>query len=117
MLYVPQIPDRFHYKGDVMILVDQKSGSAAELFAGILQGKKRAKIMGTHTAGQVLLKSMFYFKDESMVLLVTGRGYFPDGSVFSFDGVRPDKFLDVEKTELVRAASLYLASQSKAAAP
>lgn len=113
VLDVPQIPDQYRYSGPIVILTNKESGSASELFSGVMQKEKRAVIMGTNTAGQVLLKSMFHFKDESMVLLVTGRGYFPDGSVFSFNGVRPDKQLDLDKAELVRVAALFLASQKK----
>ena len=111
VLDVPRIPEQYRYSGPIVILTNKESGSASELFSGVMQKQKRALIMGTNTAGKVFLKSMFNFKDESMALLVTGRGYFPDGSVFSFNGVRPDKFLDVDKNELVRAAALYLASQ------
>ena len=113
MLYVPEIPDRFRYKGDVVILVDQKSGSASELFAGILQGKKRAKIMGTNTAGQVLLKSMFYFKDDSMVLLVTARGHHPDGGVFSFKGITPDEPTAESGSPLIEDAANFLVREKK----
>jgi C-terminal processing protease CtpA/Prc len=60
------------------------------LFSGVLQDRERALLMGENSAGQVFLKSMFHFDDESMVLLVTARGHYPDGKVFSFDGLNPD---------------------------
>ena len=65
--------------------------------------------MGTNTAGQVFLKSMFHFKDESMVLLVTSRGHHSDGSVFSFSGVIPDRFVPKDQQDdLVTTAAKYL---------
>ena len=110
LLKVPQIPEEFHYKGDIVILVDEKSGSASELFSGILQNRKRAVIMGTNTAGQVLLKSMFYFDDDSMVLLVTARGHFPDGKVFSYEGVSPNERIESQDIDLIKYAAEYLST-------
>ena len=43
-----------HYPGRVAILVDHLSGSAAELFAGVMQEKHRAVIVGHRSAGAVL---------------------------------------------------------------
>ena len=82
LLDIPRIPKRFHYKEPIVILVNEKSGSASELFSGIMQDRQRAVLMGANTAGQVFLKSMFHFDDESMLLLVTARGFFPDRPIF-----------------------------------
>ena len=79
------------------------------MFSGMMQFRDRATIMGQNTAGQVFLKSMFSFDDGSMVLLVTARGYHPDGTVFSFDGVEPDVAIDKDKEmDLVHYAAQYL---------
>jgi len=118
LLDVPPIPEQYHYQGDIVILVDEGSGSASELFSGILQNRKRAVLMGTNTAGKVLLKSMYYFSDNSMVALVTARGYYPDGTVFSYQGLDPD--FSVEKPEgdiLIRKAAEYLMDLRKKVSP
>jgi len=107
-LMVPEIPAFFHYDGDIIILIDEKSGSASELFSGILQGNRRAQLMGVNSAGQVFLKSMFFMDDESMLLLVTARGHHPDGTVFSFDGLRPDLPYNGDSDKAVYYAALYL---------
>ncbi|OGX24817.1 MAG: hypothetical protein A3D10_07090 [Omnitrophica WOR_2 bacterium RIFCSPHIGHO2_02_FULL_48_11] len=111
MLDVPRIPAQYYYSKPIVILVNKESGSASELFTGVMQHRKRAVVMGTNSAGQVFLKSMFNLDDESMVLLVTGRGYYPDGSIFSFNGVEPDRMMaDAQEEELLRAAAAYLVS-------
>ena len=112
-LSVPEIPEKFRYHGDLVILVDKQSGSASELFSGILQSRGRAVLLGTNTAGQVFLKSMFPFEDESMLLLVTARGHFSDGRVFSFDGLVPDQKVVDNNIDLVKYAADYLASNQK----
>lgn len=114
ILDVPEIPESFRYAKPIAILVDQESGSAAELFSGVLQRFGRATLFGTHTAGAVLLKSMFNLKDESMLLLVTSRGHFADGSVFSFGGLTPDHLLEETGDSLLKEAAWYL--QGKASA-
>lgn len=112
-LDVPTIPDQYHYRGPIVILVNKESGSAAELFSGVMQKRNRATLIGTNTAGKVLLKSMFNFDDESMVLLVTSRGYYPDGSAFSFNGVVPDHMMDESNRDWAEYAATYLASVLK----
>lgn len=110
-LYVPQLPEKYRYHGDVAILVNEKSGSASELFTGIMQWRKRAVVIGKNTAGQVFLKSMFDFDDQSMLLLVTARGHRPDGEVFSFNGVAPDVIEPQTQEDLIHYAAQYLISQ------
>jgi C-terminal processing protease CtpA/Prc len=114
-LDVPEIPEPYRYDGPIVILVNRQSGSAAELFSGILSRRGRAVLMGDVTAGQVMLKSMFHFSDESMVLLITARGHHPDGEPFSFQGIRPDFMTEEgDGNDLIRSAQqyfLYLESQ------
>ena len=113
ILRVPASPPGLHYDGELVILVDKKSGSASELFSGVLQHSGRAVLMGTNSAGQVFLKSMFPFADGSMMLLVTARGHYPDGGVFSYDGLVPDDQVLDPKTDLVKYAAQYLLKKTK----
>ncbi len=109
MLDVPKLPPPYHYDGPMVILLNEKSGSSSELFSGVMQKRKRAVVMGRNSAGQVFLKSMFNFDDGSMLLLVTGRGHHPDGSVFSFQGITPDKYFKEEEDEkIISFAATYI---------
>jgi len=108
-LDVPKIPQSYHYDGPMVILVNEKSGSSSELFSGILQRRGRAILMGQNSAGQVFLKSMFHFDDESMLLLVTARGHHPDGKPFSFQGLIPDRYIrEEEDIDIIKYAATYL---------
>ncbi len=108
-LDVPVIDEQFKFNGPMAVLVDHDSGSAAELFPGILQFRKRAIVLGVNSAGYVLLKSMFPLEDGSMVALVTAPGYYPDGTRFSFNGITPDQVItDAPKEGLINLAAAIL---------
>lgn len=114
VLDVPRIPSEYHYDGPMVILIDEKTGSASELFSGVLQKRQRAVLMGKNSAGQVMLKSMFPLDDGSMVLLITARGHHPDGATFSFSGLQPDRMIKPEENiDLVDYAAKYLLYMNK----
>ena len=108
VLDVPRIPDQYLYRGPIAILIDKESGSASELFSGIMQKQNRALLFGSRTAGQVFLKSMFNLENESMLVLVTARGHFPDGDIFKFEGLIPQFYVDDTGSDLVYFAAGFL---------
>ncbi|MBF0486088.1 MAG: hypothetical protein HQL16_06210 [Candidatus Omnitrophica bacterium] len=108
-LDIPVLPPAYHFDWPIVILVNKDTGSASELFSGVMQDRKRALIMGERTAGQVLLKSLFDLSDGSTLALVTARGHFPDGRPFPFDGVLPDEQMSSEHNEeMINLAAKYL---------
>jgi len=107
-LDVPKVPEEYRYPQPIIILVNEGSGSASELFSGVMQKERHAVLMGTNTAGQVFLKSMFNLKDGAMLLLVTARGHFTDGNVFDFNGLTPEYRTDAKGADLVYFAAGYL---------
>lgn len=114
VLDVPTIDDQYKFQAPVAVLVDEESGSASELFSGILQFRKRAIVLGVNTAGQVLLKSMFPLEDGSMLALVTAPGYYPDGTQFSFNGITPDQIVtNAPKEGLINLAATILVLKGK----
>jgi carboxyl-terminal processing protease len=112
-LDVPRVPDEYRYKAPVIILVNEESGSASELFSGVMQKEGRALLMGTNTAGQVFLKSMFDLKSKAMLLLVTARGHFTTGEVFDFSGIVPQYPMNSKGSDLVYFAAGYLLGTNK----
>jgi carboxyl-terminal processing protease len=113
-LVVPNFDPQEQFTGPIVILVDADTGSAAELFTGIMQFRHRAFILGVNTAGQILLKSMFPMGDGSSIALVTARTYYPDGSVFGFDGITPNKIIsDAPKDGLINLAAALIAMKTR----
>jgi carboxyl-terminal processing protease len=115
-LDIPVLPSHYHIDWPIAVLVDKGTGSAAELFSGVLQDRKRAIVFGEDTAGQVLLKSMYDLSDGSTLALVNARGHFPDGRPFPFDGVHPNEYFPQDQKENMvglAAKYLYLKGQGK----
>jgi len=113
-LKVPELTVGLKLACPMIILVDSGTGSCAELFAGIMQFKKRAYVLGVNTAGQILLKHIFPVGDGSTIGLVTARGHYPDGTVFGFDGITPDKIItDAPKDGLINLAAALIAHASQ----
>ncbi len=108
-LDIPVLPPGYHIDWPMAVLVDKSTGSAAELFSGVLQDRKRALVFGESTAGQVLLKSLYDLSDGSTMAMVNARGHFPDGRPFPFDGVHPDEsFSPEQKEQEISLAAKYL---------
>ena len=113
-LEVPTFDPQEQFAGPIVILVNADTGSAAELFAGVMQFRRRAVVLGVNTAGQILLKSMFPMGDGSSIALVTARTHYPDGSVFGFDGITPDKIItDAPKDGLINLAASLIAMKTR----
>lgn len=79
-----------HYGGKVVVLVDTPSGSAAEIFAAVLQDHGRATLVGRRTAGAVLA-SWFYGLPGGGELQLSREDYLtPRGRRIEGNGVEPD---------------------------
>jgi carboxyl-terminal processing protease len=63
----------------IVILTDEGSASASEIFAGALQDWDRAVIMGRRTFGKGLVQNGFPLTDGSMIRLTIARYYTPAG--------------------------------------
>ena len=72
------------------ILTSKSSVSAAEIFAGVLQGAKRAKTVGQDSAGNIEVLYTYKFEDGSQALIASETFRLPDGSNWEGTGVKAD---------------------------
>lgn len=63
----------------LIVLVDETSASASEIFAGAMQDNDRAIIIGRRTFGKGLVQVPIEFPDGSMMRLTRARYYTPSG--------------------------------------
>ena len=75
----------------MVVMVNQYSASAAEIFAGAMQDWDRAVIVGRRTFGKGLVQRPFKFEDGSMMRLTVARYYTPSGRCIQKPYSRGDK--------------------------
>ena len=63
----------------LIVLIDNFSASASEIFAGAMQDNDRAQIIGRRSFGKGLVQQQFPFSDGSAVRLTVARYYTPSG--------------------------------------
>jgi len=75
----------------LVVIVDQDSASAAEIFAGAIHDLHRGTIVGTRTYGKGSVQGIFPLDDANAgVRLTTAKFYSPSGRPYSQVGVEPD---------------------------
>ncbi len=63
----------------LVVLVNESSASASEIFSGAIQDWDRGAIIGRRTFGKGLVQGQFYLTDGSMIRLTVARYYTPTG--------------------------------------
>lgn len=79
------------YEKPVYIIVNNRTASAAEEFAFVLQQNRRAKIVGERTAGAANMNSWYAIDDENFVSVSTAAPSVPGkGISWEQTGIQPD---------------------------
>lgn len=79
-----------NYRGKVVVLVGEATGSAAEIFAAVLQDHGRATLVGRRTAGAVLASWFYRLPDGGELQLSLFDYIAPKGRRIEAAGVTPD---------------------------
>ena len=93
----------FARKGDevkgkpIVVLINNGSASASEIFAGALKDHKRAIILGENSYGKGSVQSIIPLKNGGGMRLTISKYYLPSGKSISEVGVTPD--IKVEENE------------------
>jgi carboxyl-terminal processing protease len=90
----------FAKKGDeingkpIVILINNGSASASEIFAGALKDHKRAIILGENSYGKGSVQSIIPLRNGGGMRLTISKYYLPSGKSISEVGVTPDIFVE-----------------------
>ncbi len=96
--------NRYEYESDgetyidypLVVLVNQDSASASEIFAGAIKDYKYGTLIGTTTFGKGIVQTIFKLSDGDAVKLTTARYFTPNGSYIHGVGIDPDIELEYE---------------------
>jgi carboxyl-terminal processing protease len=83
----------------VVLLVDQSTARAGEVFAAALDGNKRAEMIGEHTLGSAARQRLVKLPDGSAMLLSYLRYLTPGGEVIHEKGLQPEVPVDEPDVE------------------
>ena len=92
----------FARKGDeikgkpIVVLINNGSASASEIFAGALKDHKRAIILGESSYGKGSVQSIIPLKNGGGIRLTISKYYLPSGKSISEVGVKPDILVEEE---------------------
>ena len=83
----------------VVLLVDQSTARAGEVFAAALDGNKRAEMIGERTLGSAAKQRLLKLPDGSAILLSYLRYLTPDGTLIHEKGLQPEVLVDEPDVE------------------
>jgi len=114
-------PIRDPYKGDLTVLIDSRSASAAELFARVIQLEKRGKVLGDLSSGSVMEAK--HYTETLGVETITLYGasitewdlIMADGQSLEHRGVTPDEVLLPSAADLASGRDPVLARAAEIA--
>lgn len=105
----------------LVVLVNENSASASEIFAGAVHDHEIATLVGAKTFGKGIVQQTFPFTDGSAIKMTIAKYYTPNGVCIHGEGITPDvevEFPDdaTEDVQLNRAVELAKEKASGATA-
>lgn len=84
----------------MVILVNENSASASEIFAGAMQEYNRAVVVGTTTYGKGSVQEVFPLGSSGEIKVTIAKWYTPMGKGIDWIGINPDIESKVEATDM-----------------
>ncbi len=97
-------------KESLVILVNEKSASASEIFSACMQDYRRATVIGTQTFGKASVQSVVPLDEKTAMKFTTARYLSPLGRQIDGIGIKPDEVVEKKVSDkldlqIVRALS------------
>lgn len=101
-------PARNAYLGPVVVLIDFRSTSSSEYFAGSMQSINRAVIIGQRSPGYLLIANWKKLLNGTSFMYAFAKPIMPDSKVIEGKGVVPDIEVGLERDELLNGNDAQL---------
>lgn len=96
--------ERYEYRSDgktyldypLVVLINESSASASEIFAGAIKDYQYGTLVGTKTFGKGIVQTVFKLSDNDAVKLTTSKYFTPNGNYIHGVGIEPDIELKYE---------------------
>jgi carboxyl-terminal processing protease len=99
-------PDAYH--GPLVVLMDVRSTSSSEYFAGSMQAIKRAVIIGERSPGYLLITNWKKLLNGSSFMYAFAQPVMPDGKIIEGHGVVPDMEVTLDRDALLKGMDTQL---------
>jgi len=109
------------FSGKLIVLIDSRSASAAELFARVIQLEHRGTVLGDHSSGSVMESRHYQFHQGADVQIFYGASItdadliMGDGKSLEHTGVAPDELILPSPADVAAARDPVLARAAKIA--
>lgn len=80
----------------MVVLIDENSASASEIFAGAIKDYEYGTLVGKNTFGKGIVQSILKLSDGDAMKITTAKYFTPDGHYIHGVGIAPDVVVDYE---------------------
>lgn len=90
----------------IVILINEGSASASEVFTGALMSYDKAVVMGEKSYGKGIVQSVLDTGSDSLLSVTVARYYTPDGICIHGTGIEPDVKVEMSPEKSARLTAL-----------
>lgn len=90
----------------IVILINEGSASASEVFTGALMSYDKAVVIGEKSYGKGIVQSVLDTGDDSLLSVTVARYYTPDGICIHGTGIEPDVKVEMSPEKSARLTNL-----------
>lgn len=97
-----ELSDAEYWDIPMVVLVNEMSASASELFSAAVQDYDRASVVGTKTFGKGIVQTLITFADDNAGMQLTTESYYsPNGRSIHREGVEPDVVVELTEDSII----------------
>lgn len=91
--------DKESFSKPLVVLINENSASASEIFAGAVQDYKKATLVGEKSFGKGIVQSIVGLGDGTAVKYTVSKYYTPNGKNIHGTGIEPDIKVKLDRTK------------------